>query len=117
MLDIDDLWATRILEVYENGQPVREFTAAVSRPRPSPEHPWLWECQFALSGFEDFQPITVFGGDAMGAVQLAMDILGAHLYNLAKSHDIRLFGSRDLEFRTPIIETGPLPPDGEVDRT
>lgn len=106
-LDADDVWPTRILEVYENGQPVRELTAVVSRPKPVPQNPWLWECQFLLEGFEDIGPLTVYEGDAIGAAQLAIDVLGAHLHQLAKSHDIRLFGSRDLRFRTPIIQGEP----------
>ena len=95
-------WMLRVLEVYENGQPVLEFTAAVSPPRPSPDDPWLWECQFAVEGgFEDAGPYTVYGVDAIAAVQLAIDTLGAHVEELARSHDIRLFGSRDLGFPSP----------------
>jgi len=102
-------WAIRTLEVYGSRDIAQEFHVKVSEPVQNANVPWDWDCQYAVEGFADIGPTTVQGPDAIGALQLALNVLGAYLSRLAQTHDIRWFGSRELGFETYRLYQGPDP--------
>ena len=104
-----EAWATRVLEVYDADGTEREVTVSVSKPVQNADVPWDWDCQYAVEGFADIGPTTVQAPDAIGALQLALNVLGAYLSRLAQTHDIRWFGSRELGFEMYRLYQGPDP--------
>ena len=107
--DAAEVWATRVLEVYDSYGVGHEFMVAVSKPVQNSDNPWGWDCWFEVEGFENTGPIMVQGPDGIGALQTALNVLGAYLSRLAQTHDIRWFGSRELGFETYRLYQGPDP--------
>ena len=102
-----DPWITRILRLYDKDKPLLEFTVGVTEPLQSRTNPWDWECEFFVSGFAELPPTRVYGGDGIGAVQTALNVLGAHLFRVGQTHDIRWFSSRQPGFETYRLYEGP----------
>ncbi len=89
---------TRELEVFEGEAVVGTIRVEISMPVQSNKNPWDWQCELVVFGADYSQPMTIYGGDGVSAVQLALGVAEGYFQGYSRDHDVRWFGSRDLGF-------------------
>jgi hypothetical protein len=98
---LGDVIAERVLDgVGEDGS-AREIVVRIGRPRPDPEPGGGWGCPTQILGIGQDEVLVAFGYDAVQALQLAFQMIGARLAYPTEAVDLTWLGESDLGFPSP----------------
>lgn len=93
--------AERILDGVGEDGVARQVVVRIGRPRPDPEPGGGWGCPTQIVGIGQDDVLVAYGHDAVQALQLAFEMIGARLAHPPEPVALTWLGEGDLGFSRP----------------
>jgi hypothetical protein len=97
--------AERELEARAPDGTVRTVTVRIGKPHPDPAPGGDWGCPVQIVGLDDDQVIVAYGYDAVQALQLAFQMVGARLAYPRTEEPVTLTWLDDPDLGFPVPQT------------